>query len=210
MRSQIQSFPPLLYAGWWAQVAGIVNRPHDHSTRVVLSITTVDGAMNAVMVQGDAVGTTLYYGKGAGSEPTASAVVGTVTLSNGQVITYTVGNLSPGQSVSIAGGLVCSNVITGADADAAVSASCSASATDSLGQVLPVTVSACQALPPPANPLAVGGSLVCDIAFTAPGTAGGEDTPATALTLTASTSAINDINAGNDSHAVALPLLLEL
>ena len=31
--------------------------------------------MNAVMVQGDAVGTTLYYGKGAGSEPTASAVI---------------------------------------------------------------------------------------------------------------------------------------
>jgi homoserine dehydrogenase len=31
--------------------------------------------MNAVVVQGDAVGTTLYYGKGAGSEPTASAVV---------------------------------------------------------------------------------------------------------------------------------------
>jgi homoserine dehydrogenase len=35
----------------------------------------VEGAMNAVMVQGDAVGTTLYYGKGAGAEPTASAVV---------------------------------------------------------------------------------------------------------------------------------------
>ena len=31
--------------------------------------------MNAVVVQGDAVGTTLYYGKGAGSEPTASAVI---------------------------------------------------------------------------------------------------------------------------------------
>ena len=31
--------------------------------------------MNAVVVQGDAVGITLYYGKGAGSEPTASAVV---------------------------------------------------------------------------------------------------------------------------------------
>ena len=31
--------------------------------------------MNAVVVQGDAVGTTLYYGKGAGSEPTASAAV---------------------------------------------------------------------------------------------------------------------------------------
>jgi homoserine dehydrogenase len=35
----------------------------------------VEGAMNAVMVQGDAVGSTLYYGKGAGAEPTASAVV---------------------------------------------------------------------------------------------------------------------------------------
>ena len=31
--------------------------------------------MNAVVVQGDAVGTTLYYGKGAGAEPTASAVI---------------------------------------------------------------------------------------------------------------------------------------
>ena len=38
-------------------------------------IANVEGAMNAVVVQGDAVGTTLYYGKGAGSEPTASAVV---------------------------------------------------------------------------------------------------------------------------------------
>ena len=38
-------------------------------------IANVEGAMNAVMVQGDAVGTTLYYGKGAGAEPTASAVI---------------------------------------------------------------------------------------------------------------------------------------
>ena len=38
-------------------------------------IANVEGAMNAVMVHGDAVGTTLYYGKGAGSEPTASAVI---------------------------------------------------------------------------------------------------------------------------------------
>jgi homoserine dehydrogenase len=38
-------------------------------------IANVEGAMNAVLVQGDAVGTTLYYGKGAGSEPTASAVI---------------------------------------------------------------------------------------------------------------------------------------
>ena len=38
-------------------------------------IANVEGAMNAVMVHGDAVGTTLYYGKGAGAEPTASAVI---------------------------------------------------------------------------------------------------------------------------------------
>ncbi|HWT53791.1 MAG TPA: homoserine dehydrogenase [Rhodocyclaceae bacterium] len=38
-------------------------------------IANVEGAMNAVLVQGDAVGATLHYGKGAGAEPTASAVV---------------------------------------------------------------------------------------------------------------------------------------
>ncbi len=38
-------------------------------------IANVDGVMNAVLVHGDAVGPTLYYGAGAGAEPTASAVV---------------------------------------------------------------------------------------------------------------------------------------
>ncbi|MFA6016171.1 MAG: homoserine dehydrogenase [Gallionellaceae bacterium] len=38
-------------------------------------IANVEGAMNAVVVHGDAVGATLYYGKGAGAEPTASAVI---------------------------------------------------------------------------------------------------------------------------------------
>ncbi len=38
-------------------------------------IANVEGAMNAVLVKGDAVGATLYYGKGAGAEPTASAVI---------------------------------------------------------------------------------------------------------------------------------------
>ena len=38
-------------------------------------IANVEGAMNAVLVQGVAVGATLYYGKGAGAEPTASAVI---------------------------------------------------------------------------------------------------------------------------------------
>ncbi len=41
-------------------------------------LANVDGVMNAVLVQGDAVGPTLYYGAGAGDEPTASAVVADV------------------------------------------------------------------------------------------------------------------------------------
>ena len=41
-------------------------------------IANVEGAMNAVLVQADAVGSTLYYGKGAGAEPTASAVIADV------------------------------------------------------------------------------------------------------------------------------------
>ncbi|WP_339645370.1 homoserine dehydrogenase [uncultured Porticoccus sp.] len=38
-------------------------------------LANVDGVMNAVVVKGDAVGPTLYYGPGAGAEPTASAVI---------------------------------------------------------------------------------------------------------------------------------------
>jgi homoserine dehydrogenase len=38
-------------------------------------VANVNGAMNAVVVKGDAVGPTLYYGAGAGAEPTASAVI---------------------------------------------------------------------------------------------------------------------------------------
>ncbi len=38
-------------------------------------IANVEGAMNAVLVQGDAVGASMYYGRGAGAEPTASAVI---------------------------------------------------------------------------------------------------------------------------------------
>jgi len=38
-------------------------------------LANVEGAMNAVLVHGDAVGPTLYYGQGAGDEPTASAVI---------------------------------------------------------------------------------------------------------------------------------------
>ncbi len=55
--------------------AGIELRVHPTLIPTKRLIANVEGAMNAVVVQGDAVGTTLYYGKGAGSEPTASAVV---------------------------------------------------------------------------------------------------------------------------------------
>ena len=55
--------------------AGVELRVHPSLVPTQRLIANVEGAMNAVMVQGDAVGTTLYYGKGAGSEPTASAVI---------------------------------------------------------------------------------------------------------------------------------------
>ena len=69
--------------GYRIKLLGITRRrPHGielrvHPTLVPASrlIANVEGAMNAVVVHGDAVGNTLYYGKGAGAEPTASAVI---------------------------------------------------------------------------------------------------------------------------------------
>ena len=54
---------------------GIELRVHPTLVPMQRLIANVEGAMNAVLVKGDAVGFTLYYGKGAGAEPTASAVV---------------------------------------------------------------------------------------------------------------------------------------
>ena len=54
---------------------GVELRVHPTLVPAKRLIANVEGAMNAVVVHGDAVGTTLYYGKGAGSEPTASAVI---------------------------------------------------------------------------------------------------------------------------------------
>ena len=54
---------------------GIELRVHPTLIPVRRLIANVDGVMNAVLVMGDAVGPTLYYGAGAGAEPTASAVV---------------------------------------------------------------------------------------------------------------------------------------
>ena len=74
--------------GYRIKLLGITKRRDDlpapggielrvHPTLVPASrlIANVEGAMNAVVVQADAVGTTLYSGKGAGAEPTASAVI---------------------------------------------------------------------------------------------------------------------------------------
>ncbi len=54
---------------------GVELRVHPTLVPAKRLIANVEGAMNAVLVQSDAVGTTLYYGKGAGSEPTASSVI---------------------------------------------------------------------------------------------------------------------------------------
>ena len=54
---------------------GIELRVHPTLIPAARLIANVEGAMNAVLVQADAVGSSLYYGKGAGSEPTASAVI---------------------------------------------------------------------------------------------------------------------------------------
>ena len=54
---------------------GIELRVHPTLIPAKRLLANVEGAMNAVVVRGDAVGATLYYGKGAGAEPTASAVV---------------------------------------------------------------------------------------------------------------------------------------
>jgi len=69
--------------GYRIKLLGITKRTEDgvelrvHPTLIPAKrlIANVEGAMNAVLVQGDAVGATLYYGKGAGAEPTASAVI---------------------------------------------------------------------------------------------------------------------------------------
>ena len=69
--------------GYRIKLLGITRRAKDgielrvHPTLIPAKrlIANVEGVMNAVLVKGDAVGATLYYGRGAGGEPTASAVV---------------------------------------------------------------------------------------------------------------------------------------
>jgi len=54
---------------------GIELRVHPTLIPAKRLIANVEGVMNAVLVKGDAVGATMYYGRGAGAEPTASAVI---------------------------------------------------------------------------------------------------------------------------------------
>ena len=69
--------------GYRIKLLGITRRAHGgielrvHPTLIPTKrlIANVEGAMNAVLVKGDAVGATLYSGAGAGAEPTASAVI---------------------------------------------------------------------------------------------------------------------------------------
>lgn len=58
--------------------AGIELRVHPTLISADRILASVDGAMNAILVKGDAAGVTMYYGAGAGSEPTASAVLADV------------------------------------------------------------------------------------------------------------------------------------
>lgn len=54
---------------------GVVQRVHPCMVPVAAPISQVEGVFNAVVAEGDAVGTTLHYGRGAGAGPTASAVI---------------------------------------------------------------------------------------------------------------------------------------
>lgn len=74
--------------------AGIEMRVHPTLIPERRLIANVDGVMNAVLVKGDAVGPTLYYGAGAGSLPTASAVVADI-IDVVRVLTTDPGNRVP-------------------------------------------------------------------------------------------------------------------
>ena len=72
---QTCALPILLGIARRREGEGVELRVHPTLVPAKRLIANVEGAMNAVVVHGDAVGTTLHYGKGAGSEPTASAVI---------------------------------------------------------------------------------------------------------------------------------------
>ena len=113
---------------------------------------------------------------------------------------------APGATVN--GSIVCTN----AGPTAAANASCSASAVDSTGAAVPVTVGVCTASSGSAASLPAGASLTCAISYLTPGTAGGGDTTPVSVALTGSTGAVNDSNGGttaggNNSTAAAVAII---
>jgi len=67
--------------------AGVELRVHPTLIPEKRLLANVDGVKNAVLVEGDAVGPTLYYGAGAGAEPTASAVVADIVdIASGRIV----------------------------------------------------------------------------------------------------------------------------
>ena len=98
---------------------------------------------------------------------------------------------APGSSVSST--ITCTNAGPGT----AYAATCTASATNSTGVAVPVTLGVCTPTTPAT--LASGASITCVVNYPMPGTAGGSNTPETAVTVTASTGASNDSNPNDNS-----------
>ncbi|MEY2873975.1 MAG: hypothetical protein RLZZ373_1346, partial [Pseudomonadota bacterium] len=104
--------------------------------------------------------------------------------------------LSPG--ASYAGlTLTCSNAAGGA---AALAASCVPTASAGV-------VSAVSCLPAAGSTVAAGASIACTFSYTAPGTAGGTDTPETAVSFTGTTGATNDVTPANNTVTAPVDLL---
>ena len=80
-----------------AKVAGASIEARVHPTMVPLAhpLSTIDGAYNAVYVHGNAVGATMFYGKGAGMMPTASAVVADIVDIARDMLSGSNGRLTP-------------------------------------------------------------------------------------------------------------------
>ena len=159
------------------------------TTAGTLALTGGTGAVNDT--NGGALPT-------AGNNPSTGSL--TVTAPTTSDMTPVLGNLpallSPG--VRYTGlTLTCSNAAGGA---AALAASCVPTASAGV-------VSAVNCVPTPPATVAAGASIACTFDFTAPGTAGGSDTPDTAVTFTGTTGASNESNAANNTATEAVALI---
>lgn len=88
---------PLAAAEWLPESGGVMLRVHPSLVHKEHILARVDGVMNAVLIEGDPVGETLYYGPGAGGEATASAVLADLcALAAGR------GGMTPPHNASVA------------------------------------------------------------------------------------------------------------